>query len=232
MKLLAVDTATDACSAALCVDERVLTEYRVAQRGHAQTLPGQVAGLLVQAGITATDLDGVICGIGPGSFAGLRIGMAYAKALAFVADCPMVGISSLQMLAEAVPEGPVLTVIDARLSAVYAAAWSRAADGTLRSVMPPLLCAPDALPAAPDGRPWLAVGSGFAVYAAELTAAWQAPLAGMDGEALPDACHALAPGRAALLRGEGVVASALGPLYLRDKVALTHAEQKALRAPR
>lgn len=230
--LLAVDTATDACSVALRVGERVLTDGRVAQRGHAQTLPGQVAGVLAEAGIRATDLDGVICGIGPGSFAGLRIGMAYAKALAFVADCPMVGISSLQMLAEAIPEGPVLTVIDARLSAVYAAAWARSPDGTLAPVMSPLLCAPDALPAAPDGCAWQAVGSGFAVYAAELTGAWRAPLATVEGRALPDARHALAPGQAALRRGAGVAPSALGPLYLRHKVALTHAEQQGLRAPR
>ena len=75
--------------------------------------------------LTVRDLDGVVCGIGPGSFAGLRIGLSYAKGLAMVGGLPMVGVSSLQMLAGPSTLDRVLTVIDARLSAVYAAAWKR-----------------------------------------------------------------------------------------------------------
>ena len=183
--------------------------------------------------MTVPDLDGVVCGIGPGSFAGLRIGLSYAKGLAMVGDLPMVGVSSLQMLAGPSTLDRVLTVIDARLSAVYAAAWQRDDAGQWQAIMAPTLCAPDALPAAPDpAQTWLGLGSGFAAYGAPLAAAWGAALPVIDATALPSAVHALPPGRDALLRGAGLDAAQLQPLYLRNKVALTQVEQQALRAPR
>ena len=187
MKLLAIDTATEACSVALQVGDAVIARFAVAGRAHTQMLPKQVAEVLAEAGVTVRDLDGVVCGIGPGSFAGLRIGLSYAKGLAMVGGLPMVGVSSLQMLAGPSTLDRVLTVIDARLSAVYAA---------------------------------------------PLAAAWGAALPVIDGTALPSAVHALPPGRDALLRGAGLDAAQLQPLYLRNKVALTQVEQQALRAPR
>ncbi|MBU0790824.1 MAG: tRNA (adenosine(37)-N6)-threonylcarbamoyltransferase complex dimerization subunit type 1 TsaB, partial [Gammaproteobacteria bacterium] len=79
---------------------------------------------------------------------------------------------------------------------------------------------------------WLGLGSGFAAYGAPLAAAWGAALPVVDATALPSAVHALPPGRDALLRGAGLDAAQLQPLYLRNKVALTQVEQQALRAPR
>ncbi len=233
MNLLALDTATEACSVALQVGDAVISRFVVAGRSHTQELPRQVAEVLAEAGLAPTALDGVICGIGPGSFAGLRIGLSYAKGLAMVAELPMVGISSLQMMAEATPASRVLTVIDARLSAVYAAAWQRDAAGDWQALLPATLCAPEALPATDDvGVAWHGVGSGFAVYTDALVTAWQAPLTDIDASALPDARHALKPGQAILMRGDGMDAGQLQPLYLRNKVALTQVEQRALRAPR
>ncbi|WP_029889802.1 tRNA (adenosine(37)-N6)-threonylcarbamoyltransferase complex dimerization subunit type 1 TsaB [Polycyclovorans algicola] len=234
MKLLALDTATEACSVALQVGDAVTARHVVAGRSHTQILPRQVAEVLADAGLSVAELDGVICGIGPGSFAGLRIGLSYAKGLAMVADLPTVGVSSLQMLAGPTTRADrVLTVIDARLSAVYAAAWQRDAHGHWQVVMAPILCAPEALPAAPDpALIWQARGSGFAAYREALVSAWGAPISSVDDAALPNAQQALAIGRAMLARGEGVDAARLQPLYLRNKVALTRLEQQALRAPR
>lgn len=233
MNILALDTATEACSVALRVGNVVISRFVVAGRSHTQALPRQVAEVLAEAGLAPAALDGVVCGIGPGSFAGLRIGLSYAKGLAMVADLPMVGISSLQMMAEATTSPRVLTVIDARLSAVYAAAWQRDAAGGWQAQWPPMLCAPEDLPAAEDiAGAWQGVGSGFSVYRDALATAWQAPLIDLDADALPDARHALKAGQAMLMRGEGIDASQLQPLYLRNKVALTQVEQRALRAPR
>jgi tRNA threonylcarbamoyladenosine biosynthesis protein TsaB len=233
MNLLALDTATEACSVALQMGRTVISRHVVAGRSHTQILPRQVAELLAEAGLSVADLSGVICGIGPGSFAGLRIGLSYAKGLAMVADLPMVGVSSLQMLAEQATGDRVLTVIDARLSAVYAAAWQRDGEGRWQAVVPPTLCAPEDVPAASDlESTWQGLGSGFATYGEALARAWRAPISSIDSAALPDAKDALAFGRATLERGAGVDAGQLQPLYLRNKVALTQVEQRALRAPR
>lgn len=226
---LALDTATEACSAALQLGERVLARSVVSGRDHTRLLPAMVAELLAEAGLRSAQLDGVVCGIGPGSFAGVRIGVAYAKGLALVHERPVLGVSSLEMLAEDADAAAVLTVIDARLGGVYAAAWVRDDSARWRAALTPCLCAPEALPAAPEEAPWQGRGSGFSAYGAALAAAWQVPLAAVDAAALPQARAALRIAAAAPAAAWGD-AAALAPLYLRDKVALTQAEQQARRA--
>lgn len=229
MRWLALDTATEACSCALQVGEQVLSRSVVSGRDHTRLLPAMVAELLAEAGLRSAQLDGVVCGIGPGSFAGVRIGVAYAKGLALVHERPVLGVSSLEMLAEDAQHPAVLTVIDARLGGVYAAAWTREASLRWRPLIPPQLCAPAALPKAPLLSPWQARGSGFAAYGDTLSAAWQAPFLGLEAQALPQAAAALRIARQAPAAEWGD-ASTLVPLYLRDKVALTQAEQQAQRA--
>lgn len=226
---LALDTATEACSAALQLGERVLARSVLSGRDHTRQLPAMVAELLAEAGLRSGQLDGIVCGIGPGSFAGVRIGVAYAKGLALVHDRPLLGISSLEMLARSVTAPAVLSVIDARLGGVYAAAWRRDEQGPWLPVLAPMLCAPELLPAAPAPGPWVALGSGFAAYPEPLAQAWQAPLAAVDAAALPQAAAALRAAAEAPAAAWGD-AAALVPLYLRDKVALTQAEQQARRA--
>jgi tRNA threonylcarbamoyladenosine biosynthesis protein TsaB len=226
---LALDTATEACSAALQLGDRVLARSVVSGRDHTRLLPAMVAELLAEAGLRSAQLDGIICGIGPGSFAGVRIGVAYAKGLALVHERPVLGVSSLEMLAEDAEATAVLTVIDARLGGVYAAAWVRDASPGWRAVLAPGLWAPEALPAAPVEGPWQARGSGFGAYGEALATAWRSPLLRVDAAALPQAAAALRTAAVAPDTAWGDAAT-LAPLYLRDKVALTQAEQQARRA--
>lgn len=228
MKLLALDTATEACSCALLCEGAVLERFEVTGRGHTQRLPAMVAELLAEAGLSVPMLDGIVCGIGPGSFAGLRIGVAYAKGLALASGRPVLGVNALETLAAAAPGEPVLAAIDARLGGLYAAAYG--ADGEER--LPPTLIEPGHYPVAPGMASWTGLGSGFKAEGAALMQAWQAPFARIDPDALPRAGHALAIGQKRLSAGEGVDAAGLTPLYLRNKVALTQAEQQACRAPR
>lgn len=226
MKLLALDTATEACSAALSVDGAVRARFEIAGREHTQRLPAMVLGLMAEAGLGFAALDGLICGIGPGSFAGVRIGVGYAKGIALARDLPVAGVSSLTMLAQAATHDRVLAAIDARMNEVYWAALARDAEGRMQLLEPPVVCAPSAVPAV-SGE-WQAVGTGWGAYADTLQAACAARVLDMQANALPQAEQALRWARPAfttLARS----ADELAPLYLRDKVALTQDEQRALR---
>lgn len=125
MKILALDAATEACSAALKIGDDVISRFEVAPQQHSQKLLPFVDELLSEAGIKLNDLDGLCFGQGPGSFTGVRIGVAITQGLAFGADLPVVGVSSLATMAQqAIMQqnaNDVITAIDARMSEVYLA---------------------------------------------------------------------------------------------------------------
>jgi tRNA threonylcarbamoyl adenosine modification protein YeaZ len=136
MRLLAIDTAYEACSVGIAGGAGapvLLTE--VIGRGHAEKLMGMIEAVMQEAGLAFADLDRIAVTVGPGSFTGVRVGIAAARGLALVSGTPVVGIGTLAALAEAAREkvgaAPVLAVIDARRDEVYAQAF--AADGSERS---------------------------------------------------------------------------------------------------
>ncbi|RLR18322.1 tRNA (adenosine(37)-N6)-threonylcarbamoyltransferase complex dimerization subunit type 1 TsaB [Sodalis-like symbiont of Bactericera trigonica] len=131
-RILALDTATEACSAALMLDDDVLLErFTLAPREHTQRILPMVDSLLVEAGITLKSLDALAFGRGPGSFTGVRIGIGIAQGLALGANLPLIGVSTLAALAEGAWRqtgiGQVLTAIDARMGEVYWAPYQRQA---------------------------------------------------------------------------------------------------------
>lgn len=232
MNLLALDTATEACSAALSVDGRRLTRYVSAGRSHTQMLLPMLRELLAEAGIGFAQLDGYVCGVGPGSFAGVRIGVGVIKGLALAHDRPVVPVSSLEMLAlpalDAGADG-ALVAIDARLDEVYFAAFTVGLDGLPQRIGEELVAPPQAVPAV-DARQWHAVGSGWGSYAPVLQQAIGVTPAQVDAAALPRAEEALRIALPQFARGATGSAAALVPRYLRNKVALTLSEQQAGKA--
>jgi tRNA threonylcarbamoyladenosine biosynthesis protein TsaB len=179
MRTLALDTATRATTVALCLDDRALEARDDPDRGqrprHAAALLPLAAGLVDQAMLGFAGLDGIVVGVGPGTFTGLRIGVASARALARARGIPLVGVTTLESLAInalAFPELPsfevVAAVLDARRSEVFAAAWRRGdLSGDLAGLSESALIAPAAF--APEAlaerlRPlatdWLALGEG------------------------------------------------------------------------
>ena len=148
MKIFALDTATEACSVALWLDGVIVERFEVAGRDHTQRLPAMAHALMAEAGLAWSQLDGLVCGIGPGSFAGVRIGVAYTQGLALAHGQPVVGVSSLAMLAGgAGGPGRVLAAIDARMDEVYFAAFQRDVEGGLRIESKAQVCRPEAVPA-------------------------------------------------------------------------------------
>jgi tRNA threonylcarbamoyladenosine biosynthesis protein TsaB len=229
-RILALDTATEACSVALWVGGAVHARFEPMQREHTARLLPLVHAVLAEGGCTPAQLDALVCGIGPGSFAGLRIGVGVAKGLALARDLPAVGVSSLAMLAQRAMrlagEDPVAPAIDARMGEVYVGAYRRGADGRAVALRPDQVCAAARAPALPAGR-WSGVGTGWGRYEAELRQALAIAPGRVDATALPHAEDALVLGVPELLAGRGAPADALAPAYLRDRVALTLAEQAA-----
>ena len=232
MKLLAIDTATEACSVALLLDGAIHERFELAGRTHSQRLPAMFAALLAEAGIVPTQLDGIVAGVGPGSFAGVRIGVAFVKGLALGVDRPVVGISSLAMLAQSAIEAgatTALAAIDARMDQIYVGAY-REELGLARlagdeSVITPTDWIAPALLASMQSGPIAAVGSGWAAYGEALLARLPSAPSIVDSAALPHAAAALKLGQPEFAAGRAVDASRLVPNYLRNRVALTQVEQ-------
>lgn len=125
MNLLAIDTATEACSVALSSTGGVIVErYQIQNRGHSNLVLTMVEDVLLEAGISRHNLDGIAFDSGPGSFTGIRIGLGVAQGLALALDLPLLGVSSLMALAEGSGGNAVLSAIDARMGEVY---WGRLA---------------------------------------------------------------------------------------------------------
>ncbi|HST55258.1 MAG TPA: tRNA (adenosine(37)-N6)-threonylcarbamoyltransferase complex dimerization subunit type 1 TsaB [Solirubrobacteraceae bacterium] len=178
MIVLGLDTATPATVVGLrLADGRTLQarDYPApgARPAHLTRLLELAAELLEQAGLGWGELERIAVGLGPGTFTGLRIGVASARGLSQSLGVELVGVSTLRTLAEAAPAGGVLAVLDARRGEAFAAAY---AGG--RELLEARALAPADLgglleqaEAAAPGRPWLAVGDGAIRFRAELQAA-------------------------------------------------------------
>lgn len=225
MKLLVLDTSTEWCSAALWLDGQLHARRELAEQRHSSLLLPMVDALLRESAITLRQLDGIAYGAGPGSFTGLRIACAVTQGLAFGADLPVVGVSTLASIAEQTGAERVLTMLDARMAEVYWAAYQRKA-GDWSAVIEPQLALPESV-TVPPGQGWVGAGNGFVALGDVLRPRLAAQLVRIDDALMPDAA-AMAPLAAqAFARGEGMDAALAAPIYLRDKVALTVDERRA-----
>ncbi|MDV2856966.1 tRNA (adenosine(37)-N6)-threonylcarbamoyltransferase complex dimerization subunit type 1 TsaB [Oceanimonas sp. CAM02] len=214
--LMAIDTATEACSAALWYEGDILSRYEVAPRGHTELILPMVQSLLDEAGITLSRLDGLAFGRGPGSFTGVRITLGVAQGLAFGAGLPLLGVSNLQALAQGAHRytgcTTALSAIDARMGEVYVGGFTLT-DGVMSPTLAETVQPPEAV-AIPQTRWQQAAGSGFVTYP-ELTAHVQGLC---EAVPFPDARDMLPQARQDLAAGRVQTAAEARPVYLRDKV--------------
>ena len=217
--LLALDTATEACSVALLHEGRVLSHYEVAPRLHAQLLLPMVQRILDEAGVALAAVDAIAFGRGPGAFTGVRIAIGVVQGLAFALDKPVLPVSNMAVLAQRVLREhgaqQVAAAIDARMDEVYWGCY-RAEQGEMRLQGTEAVLAPEQaqLPRNAEGD-WFAAGTGWGAYGARIALA----PAGSDGAMLPHAEDLLALAGYAWQRGEAVAADQAQPVYLRDNVA-------------
>lgn len=221
IKLLTIQTATPAGSVALTAGDRLLGElFLDVRRPHGEWLLHAVDRLFGEAGLNVADLDGFGVTIGPGSFTGLRVGLATVKGLALAADRPIAGVSTLRTLAMQAPHAamPVCALLDARKKEVYAGIFTWH-EGLPHPNGPERVLPPERLLGELTG-PTLFVGDGATVYRT-LIARQLGPRAHFLPAAYdpPRAAHAAVLARELFAAGEARPAAEVNPVYIRPSEA-------------
>jgi tRNA threonylcarbamoyladenosine biosynthesis protein TsaB len=221
MKILALETSTDACSAALYLEGEVQEHYQFAPQQHARLILPMVDALMAEAELALGELDVVALGRGPGSFTGVRIAVAVGQAIAFAQDLRVAAVSSLAALAQGacreLGATALLAAFDARMGEVYWGEYRCADTGLVEPVRADRLLNPAAVPLPPPGE-WFGVGPGWPAYASALEQRLAGRVRSWDGARWPRARDVAtlavqAAGAGALLAAEQVL-----PVYLRDQV--------------
>lgn len=216
MNLLALDTSTEACSAALLrADGQVFSQFEVAPRRHNELLPCMMDRVIAEAGIGRSELTHCAFANGPGAFTGIRIAAAQAQGVGMGLDIPLVTVSTLAVLAQAgldaLAKNTALVALDARMNEIYWAVYQRGANGLVSLRGEERLDPVEAVRADSEidcgiGHGWsesMRAGAGFPV----------------DAELLPDAAVMLPLARAAAEKGHTVAAERAEINYLRMRVA-------------
>lgn len=229
MNLLAIETATESCSVALVHGDEVIARSELAPRRHAELVLPMADALLAEAGIGRHALDAIAVGRGPGAFTGVRLGVSLAQGMALALGVPVVTVSSLAALALEAPDddsdAAILAVIDARMGELYVACYRRDGLGGLIALDDERVVTAGSL-LLPPSDAWHVVGSGWATYAEVLGER----LAGRvvrsaHGDRFPQAVHVASLAVRECAAGRAQAPELALPVYLRDKVALTLAEQ-------
>lgn len=221
MKILALETSTDLCSAALLTEGALLERAQTAAHAHAELILPMVEVLLAEAGVALRQLDALAFGRGPGAFTGVRVATAVVQGLAFGAERPVVPVSNLMAVAAGAHRKhgarQVLACLDARLQEVYWCAYEVTAPDKLKECVPEQLSGAQAVQ--PPSARWFGAGSGFAAYREQLQAGLGGLLDDQDDGLLPEARDIALLAARLFAEGQAVSADKALPVYLREHVA-------------
>lgn len=199
----------------------MLARENLAGQRHSELLLPMVDEVLAEGGLKLRELDGIAFGAGPGGFTGLRIACGVAQGLAFGAELPVVGVCTLQALAEQAGAERVIAALDARMGQLYHAAYEREGRAW-RELREPSLCQPVDAPQVPEAG-WTGCGSGFDAHGAALRERYDGRLERVIPGLHPRAEEVARLAAPRFAAGGGVDPADAHPLYIRNKVALkTH----------
>lgn len=227
MKLLAVETATHACSAALYIDGQIQQRFEVAPQQHTRLILPMIDSLMNQAGLKPQQLDGLAFSRGPGSFTGVRIATGIIQGIAFGADLPVVPVSTLAALAQDFfnrnPETLAFTGMDARMAEIFWGVYEKNPQG-FAEVLGEEAVTPATEVIFPQ-RHGVGIGSAWTVYQPELSSVLGEWVERYESDLLPQAAAIAQLGVFGLQNNQGVAAEHAMPVYLRDKVAKKESER-------
>ena len=235
MKLLAVETATEACSAALYIDGIVTERFELTPKEHTRLILPMIDSLMTDAGLKPQQLDALAFGCGPGSFTGVRIATGVIQGIALGADLPVVPVSTLAAIAqdffdnnskaqaELSAFNVAFTAMDARMGEIFWGVYQRDEQGFAE-----LIGKESVTPAANVEFPdiiGVGVGSGWGVYKQELMIRLAGRVSYCENDNLPRAGAIARLGVRGFKLGLAVAVELAMPVYLRDKVAKKEAER-------
>lgn len=232
MKVLAVDTCTEACSAALLIDGVILERFALTPKAHTQLVLPMLESLLAEASISLQQLDALAFGCGPGSFTGVRIATGVIQGLALGADLPVVPVSTLAAIAQDyfdttpnVVADLAFTAMDARMEEIFWGIYQRNGLGYVELAGNESVTPASAIEVPEQLGPGIGLGSGWGVYGEVLSHRLGARVLTSDSGLLPRARAIARLGANAFARGLGVSVEQAMPVYLRDKVAKKESER-------
>jgi len=232
MKILALDTATEACSAALYIDGEINAKFQLAPRQHTQLILKMIEDLLAEAGLQVGALDAIAFGRGPGSFSGVRIATGVTHGLAFAADLPVVPVSTLASIAQSTYNQHhtenVLAGIDARMGGIYWGCYQLADNGLMQLLGEEQVSPPEAMQL-PNAQQWVGSGSAWKTYADALNNQLGSALSSNFEDYLPHSASIVQLAAYEFTQGKAVNAALAQPVYLRNDVAKKSAAQKSIK---
>lgn len=221
MKLLAIETATECCSAALLLDDEVFAVSEVAPRRHNEIILSMCEQVLAQGGVNLSQLDTIAFGRGPGAFTGVRLAASVTQGIALAQDLPVVPVSSLAALAQAAyhtqQASQVWSCIDARMQEVYYALYQINDREIMQLIGDEQVIKPSLIKIEVNDN-CFGVGTGWRAYANILLERCGREIS-YDANALPQAEFVAELGKNYFEQGQSVSAIQALPVYLRDKVA-------------
>jgi len=228
MNILALDTCTESCSAALLYNGEVFEQVEMTQRGHSDLILGMMDALFKQAGTTISTVDAIAFGRGPGSFTGVRVGVGVTQGIAFARDIPVIPISTLlavaQDAADSLDADNIAVAMDARMGEIYCASYQRK-EGIVELIGSERVCPPEQFKPNSD-QLWVGVGTGWREYDSILRENFAGNLDKVVFEHYPNASVMIKLAEIEADAGRMIAADKALPVYLRDNVAKKKGEQK------
>ena len=219
--ILAIETATEACSAALLHNEQLYERYELAPQKHTSLILPMCEELMHEANINFTQINALAFGCGPGSFTGLRIAAGIIQGLAFAHQLPVIPVSTLRALAQELHRKygvkKVLASLDARVQEIYWGEYQLDNANLMQADYPEQLVKPDNIPL-PENDGWRGAGSAWSVYGEKLQNILGNKLMRIIPDVYPTAAAVILCAKQDYLAGKFVTAENALPVYLRDKV--------------
>ncbi|MBM4208036.1 MAG: tRNA (adenosine(37)-N6)-threonylcarbamoyltransferase complex dimerization subunit type 1 TsaB [Gammaproteobacteria bacterium] len=221
MKLLAIDTATEACSAALAINGEIHELYEFAANRHSKLILPMVDRLMSEAGLKPNDLDALAFGCGPGSFTGIRIATGVIQGIAYALDLPVVPVSNLASLAQGFfdnnSEDIAFVAADARMDEIYWGVYQRNSKGFAELISQETVTPPEQIEF-PE-LTGVGIGTGWLKHSEMLLMRLEQRIIRYENHNLPRASAIAKLGLKGFKQGHTVLAEHALPVYLRDKVA-------------
>ncbi|NOQ94951.1 MAG: tRNA (adenosine(37)-N6)-threonylcarbamoyltransferase complex dimerization subunit type 1 TsaB [Methylophaga sp.] len=228
MNILALDTCTESCSAALLYNGELFERVEMTQRGHSDLILGMMDDVFKQAKTTVSTIDAVAFGRGPGSFTGVRVGVGVAQGIAFARDVPVIPVSTLLAVAQSAADqlnvDYIAVAMDARMGEIYCASYQRK-NGLVELIDSERVCPPEQFKPKSQQQ-WAGVGTGWGEYDEILRDNFAGNLADVAVKYYPNASVMIKLAEIEAEAGRMVAAEQALPVYLRDNVAKKKAEQK------